>query len=301
VAASERRPEGYRQCQLTAQDGLRLAYRDYGEVLAPGPALLCLSGLTSQSGDFHHLASRLAHDGARHGSLGCRVLALDYRGRGRSAYDRNWRNYRPEVYVGDILDLAAATNISCLVVVGTSLGGLLAMALACVRPTLLAGVILNDVGPEFAGDGFERIADHVGTPAPQADWQAAVSYLRHLFSPAYPGLDEAAWLEMAHNTFQPGDDGRLHLDYDLELAKALKAAPPPGGIFGRCSARYATFPRWPSGAPCPIFSARPPSSAWRRKNQTSNASPWPTAATRRCLTKWNAWPPSMPSWPVGLD
>ncbi len=231
MAASERRPEGYRQCQLTAQDGLRLAYRDYGEVLAPGPALLCLSGLTSQSGDFHHLASRLAHDGARHGSLGCRVLALDYHGRGRSAYDRNWRNYRPEVYVGDILDLAAATNISCLVVVGTSLGGLLAMALACVRPTLLAGVILNDVGPEFAGDGFERIADHVGTPAPQADWQAAVSYLRHLFSPAYPGLDEAAWLEMAHNTFQPGDDGRLHLDYDLELAKALKAAPPPGDLW----------------------------------------------------------------------
>ncbi len=215
----ENKPEGYRQCHLTAQDGLKLAYREYGDVLAPGVTLLCLSGLTRQAGDFHHLARRLAPVP--------RVLALDYRGRGRSAYDDDWRNYRPEVYVGDILDLVAALSLSRLVVVGTSLGGLLAMALAAQRPTLLAGVVLNDIGPEIAGGGFSRIADYIGTPAPQEDWQQAVSYLRHLFSPAYPELGEEGWLDIARNTFRPGNDGRLHLDYDLDLAKALKASPPP--------------------------------------------------------------------------
>lgn len=232
VELSEHQAEDYHQRYLTAQDGLKLAYREYGDTLAPGVPLLCLSGLTRQAGDFHNLACRLAHHGAQHGgTFGHRVLALDYRGRGRSAYDENWRNYRPEVYLGDILDLAAAANLPRLVIVGTSLGGLLAMALALQRPTLLAGVILNDVGPEIAGGGFDRIAGYVGTPAPQDDWQAAISYLRHLFSPAYPGLGEEAWLDMARNTFRPGNDGRLHLDYDLNLAKALKASPPPPDLW----------------------------------------------------------------------
>ena len=129
----------YREATVSAQDGLALYYRDYGDALASKTPVLCLPGLTRNSADFAELAARL--------SRGRRVLCPDYRGRGRSAYDSNWRNYDPYVYINDISHLLAATGIGRAVIVGTSMGGLLAMGLAVLRPTLVAGAVLNDIGP----------------------------------------------------------------------------------------------------------------------------------------------------------
>jgi pimeloyl-ACP methyl ester carboxylesterase len=202
----------YRERWLGAQDGLELFFRDYGDPLAPGTPVLCLGGLARNSKDFDHLAGRLSEKR--------RVICPDYRGRGRSAYDPDWRNYQPEVYLRDLIHLLTACNLHKVAVCGTSMGGLLAMGLAVATPTALAGVILNDIGPDLTSSGLSRILEYVGVDRPQPDWDAAVTHLRSLLPRL--GLDsENKWRRFAEATYRKGDDGLLHYDWDVALAKEL--------------------------------------------------------------------------------
>lgn len=202
----------FRERHVTAQDGLRLYFRDYGEPLSSRLPLICLSGLVRNSADFADLAAR--HAGER------RVLALDYRGRGRSSYDPDWRNYEPFVYANDIVHLLAATGLHRVVVVGTSMGAALAMGLAVLKPMALGAVVLNDFGPEVVPGGLGRILAYIGQDHPQPDWPSAVRYLQKLL-PTLSIRTEAGWLKMAQGTFREGADGKLHFDWDVALAKPL--------------------------------------------------------------------------------
>jgi len=131
----------YAERQFLTQDGLSLYYRDYDSGTGAGATLLCLAGLTRNSADFAELAE--AHAGER------RIVCLDYRGRGRSDRAGDWRTYTPETYVNDIRHLIVATGLHGFVPVGTSLGGFLSMVLGAVMPSAIAGVVLNDVGPQI--------------------------------------------------------------------------------------------------------------------------------------------------------
>ena len=209
------KPAGaFRERTISAQDGLKLYYREYGPPGAARTPLLCLTGLTRNSKDYHDFAAARATDR--------RVLALDYRGRGRSARDPDWRNYRPEVYLGDIRHLLAAAGAHKVVVVGTSLGAILAMGLAVVAPSTVAGAILNDAGPELDPAGLARILDYVGQDVTMPDWDAATAHVQTLF-PSLSITGKAAWREFAERTFRQGEDGRLHYDWDTDLAKPLRA------------------------------------------------------------------------------
>jgi pimeloyl-ACP methyl ester carboxylesterase len=208
--------DGFREGVFHSQDDLPLYWRDYGDPASPRTPVLCLAGLTRNSKDFHILAQSLCHDR--------RVLAPDYRGRGRSARDPDWRNYRPERYLADILDLLAVTGVHKAVVIGTSMGGLLAMGLAAFRPTMLAGVILNDVGPEIAGPGFQRILDYIGTDRPEATWEGAIAELKRMF-PALSLNTDAKWRRMAEASYRRGADGILHFDWDVALARNMGRRP----------------------------------------------------------------------------
>ena len=73
---------------ITASDGLRLHARCYGSRTASAAPVICLPGLTRTAADFEALASALSHEKPFR-----RVIALDYRGRGLSQYDRNPANY----------------------------------------------------------------------------------------------------------------------------------------------------------------------------------------------------------------
>ena len=203
----------YREATLSAQDGLALYYRDYGDPLASKTPLLCLTGLTRNSADYAGVAQRLSRER--------RVLCPDYRGRGHSAYDRNWRNYDPYVYISDISHLLAATGVGRAVVVGTSMGGLLAMGLAVLRPSLIAGVVLNDIGPNVSNPGLDRILGYVGVDHAQSDWASAIRFLKELTPSLAPKADEAWWRTHAEATYRKGDDGLLHFDWDLAIAKPL--------------------------------------------------------------------------------
>lgn len=205
----------YREGSFDAQDGLRLAYRDYGDPRATKTPLLCLTGLTRNAKDFHDFAMR--HAGTR------RVLCPDYRGRGRSAYDPDPANYQAPVYLNDIQHLLAVTHVRKVVILGTSLGGILAMAMTVAAPTMLAGVILNDIGPEVSESGRQRIADYVGRGVYVADYAAAVAAWRSTYAAAYPNLDNAGWLKIAQASFTPDEQrGGLRLDYDLKIGQALR-------------------------------------------------------------------------------
>lgn len=207
-----------RERRFTSSDGLSLYWRDHGDVMSPTTPVLCLSGLTRNSKDFADLAERL--------SPWRRVVSLDYRGRGQSDYDRDWRNYQPRVYLQDIRHLLAVAGLQRAIVIGTSLGGALAMALGLLVPGALAGVVMNDIGPQLSGKGLGRILDYIGTDRPQPDWASAAAHLRAMF-PDLSLTTEERWQAMAHNTYRSGADGLLHFDWDVRLAEPLRRSSEP--------------------------------------------------------------------------
>jgi len=217
---------GYREHRITVTDGLQLACRDYGDRLAAKTPVLCLSGLTRNAKDFDRLARRLAPQR--------RVLALDYRGRGRSDYDPKPMNYVPATYVRDVLDVTAATGVHRAVVIGTSLGGLVSMGLAVARPGMLAGVVLNDVGPEIPADAMARIGSYTGKAESFANWDEAVAEYKARYGLAHPDMDDAGWLRLAKDTFAE-KDGRIVTDYDVRIVEPMKkggALPDMWALFG---------------------------------------------------------------------
>jgi pimeloyl-ACP methyl ester carboxylesterase len=203
---------GFAAKHFTAQDGRRLAWRDYGDPLAARMPLLCLPGLTRNSRDFHDVALRL--------SAGRRVLCPDYRGRGGSERDPDWRNYRAPVLLADLLALLTVAGADRIVVLGTSFGGLLACGLAVARPAAVAGVILNDAGPDVQATGLGRILAYIAVDRPQPSWEAAAAALKSVM-PGYERVDETVWLSIAYGTFRPGADGLLHFDWDPALVRTL--------------------------------------------------------------------------------
>jgi len=206
---------------VTAPDGLKLHVASYGPPVAPGLPVVCLPGLTRTVADFEELAIALATDRAHPR----RIFALDYRGRGRSDYDRDVANYSVEVELADLIAVLTALGIGPAVFVGTSRGGIIAMGLAVARPTALAGVVLNDIGPMIEGKGLMRIKGYVGRMPQPKSFAEGAEILRRLFDAQFPKLDAAGWLKAAQRTWQERN-GRLVPDYDVRLAQTLKGIGP---------------------------------------------------------------------------
>jgi pimeloyl-ACP methyl ester carboxylesterase len=201
----------FRERHYASQDDLRLYYREYGDDTGATP-VLCLGGLTRNSRDFHDLALGLGVER--------RVLCPDYRGRGRSAYDPNWRNYHVRTYLDDIRHLLAVADVHRVAVIGTSLGGIVAMAMAAAYPTLLAGVVLNDVGPEIETAGLARIIEYIRVDRPQPDHERAIETIRAML-PSVEFRDPSVWRKVVENTYRLGDDGMLHFDWDVAIVRLL--------------------------------------------------------------------------------
>ena len=105
--------------------------------------------------------------------------------------------------------------------VGTSLGGILTMGMGVLRPTAVAAAVLNDIGPDVAADGLDRILDFIKADRPQPDWASAVAMLRGYMTRA-PGKDDAWWERFARATYREGEDGLLHFDWDIAIAEPLR-------------------------------------------------------------------------------
>jgi pimeloyl-ACP methyl ester carboxylesterase len=201
---------------VTAPDGLRLHVRCHGRRSSRVLPVVCLPGLARTTADFDQLAAALAgKDPFR------RVFAVDYRGRGRSEYDRNPENYSLAVESADVLAVLTALDIGRAVFIGTSRGGILTMLLATVRPAVIAGAVLNDIGPVIEAKGLVRIKSYVGKLPPPKNFEEGAEILRRLFDAQFPKLDGESWLAAAQRTWQERD-GRLAPTYDVRLAKTLE-------------------------------------------------------------------------------
>jgi pimeloyl-ACP methyl ester carboxylesterase len=203
---------------ISASDGLKLHARCHGSRIATGLPVVCLPGLARTAGDFEVLATALAND--RQSPR--RVIALDYRGRGQSDYDRDPTNYSFQVELADVLTVLTALDCGPAVFVGTSRGGILAMLLAAIRPSAIAGVVLNDIGPVIEPKGLMRIKGYVGKLPQPRSYDEAAEILRRLFDAQFPKLTREDWLASARRTFKQDEQGRLVPDYDIALAKTME-------------------------------------------------------------------------------
>jgi pimeloyl-ACP methyl ester carboxylesterase len=202
---------------FTSRDGLRLYARHYAAAGSTRRPAVCLAGLTRNSRDFHELATHLA-DPANPAARD--VWAIDYRGRGRSAHDPKWQNYTLQIELLDVLDLMTLAGLHDAAMIGTSRGGLLAMILGAVRPTVLGVVVLNDIGPVIERTGLLRIVAYVGRIPLPATWDEATALVRDLNSRQFPGVPEHQWEDVARQWFND-DHGRPTNAYDQNLGRSM--------------------------------------------------------------------------------
>ena len=200
-----------------AEDGLRLHARIYEGPAPDAPTVLCLHGLTRNARDFEDLAPHLQ---ARY-----RIVAPDLRGRGLSDRDPTPQNYQSAVYLRDLGPLLAdAATRGRFAILGTSLGGILAMLVASARPPGLAAIVLNDVGPALHPAGVERIKGYAGRLPPPRDWGEAVEQTRATYGAAWPTVPESRWAELARRGYRENEAGVPQADADPAIGAAMRAA-----------------------------------------------------------------------------
>ena len=201
---------------FTVRDGLRLHYRDYpGD---PGkPPILCLAGLTRNSRDFADFAERY--------SPRFRVLALDFRGRGMSDYDPVPARYIPPTYAFDVIELLDQLAVPRAIFVGTSLGGLVTMAMAALAPHRIVAAILNDVGPELSDAGLERIRSYVGKDVRFASWDEVGEAIAINNANKFASYGPDDWVRMAKRNMRE-ENGEIVFDYDMAIAEPFNTSGP---------------------------------------------------------------------------
>ncbi|WP_353203150.1 alpha/beta hydrolase [Sphingomonas sp.] len=203
-----------------SNDGIRLHYRDYPGDLAK-PPIVCLPGLTRNAREFDDVARRLSPD--------WRVIAVDLRGRGDSGYAKDPMTYVPLTYVQDVEGLLGELGVDRYIAFGSSLGGIVSMLLAGTGHARLAGVLLNDVGPDLMPQGLSRIRSYVGRSNTWPTWIHAARAVAEANGDVYPGFALEDWLAMAKRLYRLNSAGRIVLDYDMKIAEPFRV---PGNEAG---------------------------------------------------------------------
>lgn len=233
----------YSDLFYTSHDGLTLYARDYGHKNS-ARTVICLPGLTRNSADFEGLCAELADD--------FRLLAVDLRGRGRSAYDPNPLNYHPGTYVRDIDTLCRREALDSASFIGTSLGGLVSMMLADERPEFVERIVLNDIGPELDPAGVDRIRRYVSASTAPADWNEATALTRELHGAVLPNLSDDEWRKFTKRLYRAEAGSAPMLNYDEHIADLFSAAAEPATEAQR-SAMWDLYSRLKN---IPIFALR---------------------------------------------
>lgn len=210
--------DGFDDFFYTSSDGLRLHARLYGDARSDALPAICLPGLTRNAADFHDLALFLAH----HPRRPRQVVAFDYRGRGRSAYDPKWKNYDVLVEAGDIVAGLTAIGIEHGAFIGTSRGGIIIHVLAAMRPAVLKAVVLNDIGPVVEGAGLAQIRAYLERAPKPKTFDEAIAFSQAAQGQTFSALTSADWERMAR-AFYREENGHLVADFDPALLNTVKA------------------------------------------------------------------------------
>lgn len=176
--------------------------------------VLCLPGLSRNTRDFQEVANYLKQ-------LGHPVFALDYRGRGKSAWDPDWNNYSLAVEAEDIDAAIEFLGLDRFAVLGTSRGGLHGLAMSYrYGADRMKAVIFNDIGPDVEMTGLKRIAGSLGHNMQHPALADIADKMASALGPQFPGFDDAHWQKLA-GQLASRHDGRYVLDYDPQLARQL--------------------------------------------------------------------------------
>ncbi|QVM83485.1 alpha/beta fold hydrolase [Novosphingobium decolorationis] len=192
---------------------LDLVARDYPAARPDAPVLLLMHGLTRNSADFAPVAAYLAGE--------YRLIVPDQRGRGLSQWDPDPAQYRPDIYCADMFALLDGLGIEDCGVIGTSMGGLMALVMQAMRPGFARAMVFNDIGPVLEAEGLTRIQGYVGPGGPMADWNAAAARCRAINSSAFPDFGQADWMAFARRTCVENPDGTVSFAYDPEISKGV--------------------------------------------------------------------------------
>ncbi|MEQ6201598.1 alpha/beta hydrolase [Sulfitobacter sp. HNIBRBA2951] len=194
---------------FTSSDGLQIYYTDEGT----GLPILCLAGLTRTTEDFEYVTPHLSQH---------RLIKMDYRGRGQSDFDPDWKNYALPVECRDVTELLDHLGLEKVAILGASRGGLNAMGLAMGAKQRLLGVALNDVGPVIDPKGIEFIKDYIGRNPAAKTYEDAAAAMARAF-PEFRNMPEGRWLNEARKHYTQDAEG-LHITYDPHLRDAVLAA-----------------------------------------------------------------------------
>ena len=206
-----------------SNDGLRLHYCDYAGP-SDRPPIICIAGLTRNARDFEDVAARLAGQ--------WRIICVDLRGRGESAYAKDSLTYSPFTYVQDLETLIRELKLERFILFGTSLGGIVSMLLGGAEPDRLAGLLLNDIGPDIEVGGLARIRTYVGRGSGWPTWVHAARQLAETNAAIYPRYDLPDWLRMAKQLNRVTASGRIVSDYDPKIADAFSVPAEPFDLWG---------------------------------------------------------------------
>jgi len=207
-----------------SNDGLRLHYRDYpaDPAHAARPPIICIPGLTRNARDWEGVADRLSGQ--------WRVICVDLRGRGESAYAKDPMTYVPLTYLQDLEALLRDAGLDRFILFGTSLGGLLAMLVSAAETPRVAGVLINDIGPEIDQEGIARIRTYVGRMGNWPTWVHAARDMAVTFGASFPDWQLGDWLVFAKRVAKLSNSGRVVFDYDMRIAEPFKIATPAAGM-----------------------------------------------------------------------
>ncbi len=189
-------------------DGLTLDYKIEGE----GKPLLCLPGLTRDLYDFDELAASMRGE--------AQVIRLTMRGRGRSDWAPDFKSYNVVQEARDAVEFLDFIGLEKATVIGTSRGGFNAMILAATAADRLAGVLLNDIGPELMQGGIGDIMARIGTAPEAKNLAALVAGMKADMEADFPDLSDGKWEELARRWFRVSNEG-VALNYDPQLGKAM--------------------------------------------------------------------------------
>ncbi|GAA0403895.1 alpha/beta hydrolase [Cocleimonas flava] len=207
----------YNDIWYTSENGLRLYARDYSTALDKNPnakTILCMHGLTRNSADFEDICNQLADD--------YRLIVVDQRGRGLSDYDPDPNNYNPLIYVQDMFLLLAELKLSSVILFGTSMGGIMSMMMAAMKPDMVEALIINDVGPEIAEKGLDRLKKYVGKQTPVNTWEEAARQTEVINRIAFPDATNEDWLKFAKRLYREDENGRPVIACDPNIAIPLQ-------------------------------------------------------------------------------
>ncbi len=193
-----------------------MAYWEWGDA-RNRDVLVCVHGLTRTGRDFDELARALSSQ--------FRVVCPDVVGRGDSDRLPDPALYSMRQYLSDMVTLIARLDVEAVYWLGTSMGGLIGMALAAQSGAPVAKLVLNDAGPVVARAALERIAGYLGKTPTFASIGEAEQYIRTIAASFGPHSD-AQWRFLTESWLRKNDDGTWRAHYDPRIAETYHAEMP---------------------------------------------------------------------------